>query len=99
MIPAIIVCAAVTLSLRLFPVMLAHRFRDREDLRELAALLPAGLMLILVVYTLLEADSGVQLTRLVLAAVVSVLVNLGVKNFLLGFVAGFLAYSLSGFFF
>ena len=53
-------------------------------------------MLILVVYTLLEADSGAQLGRLLLAAAVSVLVKLGTKNFLVGFVAGFLAYSLSG---
>lgn len=96
MVSAIIVCAAVTFSLRFFPVLLAHRYRDREDLQEFAALLPAGLMLILVVYTLLEADSGAQLGRLLLAAAVSVLVKLGTRNFLVGFVAGFLAYSLSG---
>ena len=96
MLAAIAVCAAVTFALRFIPVQLAHRYRDREDLQELSALLPAGLMLILVAYTLLEADSGVQLSRLVLAAAVSVLVNLASRNFLIGFVTGFAAYSLSG---
>ena len=96
MLAAIVVCAAVTYSLRLFPGLLAHRFRDREDLREIFTLLPAGLMLILVAYTLLEADSGVQLSRLILAAVISVIVNAVSKNFLMAFIAGFAAYSLSG---
>ncbi|MDO4918848.1 AzlD domain-containing protein [Kocuria sp.] len=96
MIAAIIVCAAVTFALRFIPVQVAHRFRDREGLEELATLLPAGLMLILVAYTLIEADSGVQLTRLVLAALAAVLVNLASKNFLLGFLAGFAAYALTG---
>jgi len=95
-IAALLVCAAVTFALRFLPMQVAHRYRDREDLRELSTLLPAGLMLILVAYTLLEADSGVQVSRLVLAAVVAVLVNLGSRNFLLGFLAGFAAYSLSG---
>ncbi|MCT2021810.1 AzlD domain-containing protein [Kocuria marina] len=98
MLAAIVVCAAVTYSLRLFPVLLAHRFRDREDLREISALLPAGLMLILVAYTLLEADSGMQLSRLILAALISVVVNLASKNFLIAFIAGFAVYFLSGVF-
>ena len=98
MLAAIVVCAAVTYSLRLFPVLLAHRFRDQEDLREISALLPAGLMLILVAYTLLEAESGVQLSRLVFAALISVVVNVASKNFLIAFIAGFAAYALSGLF-
>ncbi|RLZ04296.1 branched-chain amino acid export protein small subunit [Kocuria tytonicola] len=96
MIAAILVCAAVTFALRFLPMQVAHRFRNREDLTEFSTLLPAGLMLILVAYTLVEADSGTQLSRLVLAAVVSVLVNLASKNFLISFLAGFAAYSLAG---
>ncbi|RKQ36778.1 AzlD domain-containing protein [Kocuria tytonis] len=97
MFAAVVVCAAVTFGPRFVPVLVAHRHRDREDLREFSALLPAGLMLILVAYTLLDADSGIQAaTRLVLAAVVSVLVDLAARNFLVAFVAGFAAYSLSG---
>ena len=96
MIAAILVCAAITFALRFLPMQVAHRYRDGEDLREFSTLLPAGLMLILVAYTLLEADSGVQLSRLVLAAAVSVLVNMASKNFLISFLAGFAAYSLAG---
>ena len=96
MIAAILVCAAVTFALRFLPMQVAHRYRDREDLREFSTLLPAGLMLILVAYTLLEADSGVQLSRLVLAAVVCVVVKLTSGNFLVSFLAGFAAYALTG---
>lgn len=92
---AILTCAAVTFGLRYLPMRVAHRLRDREDLREISALLPAGLMLILVAYTFLQADSGIQVTRLASAAVASLAVHWVSRNFLVSFIAGFAVYSLT----
>ena len=92
---AILVCAAVTFGLRYLPLRVAHRLREREDLREISALLPAGLMLILVAYTFLEAGSGFQLARLAVAAVAALAVHWVSRNFLVSFVAGFAVYSLT----
>ena len=92
---SVLVCAAVTFGLRYLPLRVAHGLREREDLREISALLPAGLMLILVAYTFLEADSGVQLTRLAVAAVAALATQWISRNFLVSFVAGFAVYSLS----
>lgn len=95
LVAAILTCAAVTFGLRYLPMRVAHGLRDREDLREISALLPAGLMLILVAYTFLEAGSGLQLTRLAVAAVVALAAQWVSRNFLVSFVAGFAVYSLT----
>lgn len=96
MIAAIVVCTAITFGLRFIPIQVAHRYRDREDLKEISSLLPAGLMLILVAYTLLEAESGTQLSRLVLGAVGSLIVHFLTRNFLVSFLTGFVVFVVAG---
>ncbi len=54
----ILVAAAITFGLRLVPFLAVNRMRDSKDLERLAALMPGGIMIILVAYTL--ADPGRQ---------------------------------------
>lgn len=92
---AIILCAAITFGLRYLPLRVAGAYQENEDLKEVSSLLPAGLMLILVAYTFVEATPGEQGFRLAIAMVASLLTELVTKNVLLAFVLGILVFSLT----
>lgn len=95
MIVALLLCAAITFGLRYFPLQLAGSYRESDHLKELSSLLPAGLMLILVAYTFIGAESSEQGLRLAIALAGSLLTELMTRNVLLAFILGIIFYSLT----
>lgn len=95
LIVAIVLCAAITFGLRFFPLQVAGSYRESDDLKKLSSLLPAGLMLILVAYTFIGAESGEQGLRLAIAVAGSLLTELLTRNVLLAFILGIFLYSLT----
>lgn len=98
MIIAIVVAALITFLLRFIPVQLASRFSPKGTMAQVTAYLPTGVMLILVAYTFLEAESSQQALRLGIGAVVALLLELKYRNTLLSFVAGLIVFSVTGLF-
>ena len=98
MIIAILVAALLTFLLRYIPVQLARRFSPEGTMAQVTGYLPLGIMLILVVYTFLEAESSQQALRLGIGALVALLMELKFSNTLLSFVAGLIVFSLTGLF-
>lgn len=92
---AILLCAAVTFALRYFPLNFASQLKKNETLNGVAALLPAGLMLILVAYTFTESGSAMEALRLLIGLGVALITELATRNILLAFVMGIVTYSLT----
>ncbi|TRY19564.1 branched-chain amino acid ABC transporter [Tessaracoccus rhinocerotis] len=65
---AVLVSAAITWALRALPFLFISRLRESELLPHLAAVMPVGIMTILVFYTLRNTDVGTNPATLAVAA-------------------------------
>ncbi|OFT89989.1 AzlD domain-containing protein [Corynebacterium sp. HMSC28B08] len=97
MVASILIAALLTFLLRYIPVKLSSRISPDGTMAQVAAHMPLGIMVILVVYTFLGAESSQQAMRLGIGAVVALLLEIRYGNTLLSFVAGMVAFSVTVF--
>lgn len=87
---AVLISAAITWALRAVPFLFVERLRDSALLPHLAAVMPVGIMTILVLYTLRNTDLGA--TPATLAVTLGLLVtgalHLWRRNAVLSVLAG-----------
>lgn len=95
---SIAVAALLTFLLRYIPVKLAARFSPKGTMAQVMAYMPLGIMLILVVYTFLVAESSQQAIRLGIGALAALSLEIKFGNTLLSFVSGLVVFSLTALF-
>lgn len=87
---AVALSAAITWALRAVPFLFVARLRDSELLPHLAAVMPVGVMTILVFYTLRHTDLGANPATLAVALGLSVtaILHLWLRNAVLSVLGG-----------
>ena len=97
LIAAVALAAVITFALRALPFMAIEPLRSSRLAGELAARMPAGLMLILVIYLLRDvpAEAPAAAAAAVAAAVVVAVLHLWRSSALLSIVAGTTVYVLA----
>lgn len=90
----ILVAAAITFGLRYLPLLGVDRLNGHESVERLAALMPGGIMIILVAYTLVDPDRQGPLWTWLAAIAVTVAVHLWRRSPLLTMLTGIGAYAL-----
>lgn len=86
----VLIAAAITWALRAVPFLFVGRLRDSELLPHLAAVMPVGIMTILVVYTLRTTELGANPATLAVALGLAVTagLHLWLRNAVLSVLAG-----------
>jgi branched-subunit amino acid transport protein AzlD len=97
LVAAVVLAATITFALRALPFAVIEPLRASRLAGELAVRMPAGLMLILVVYLLREVPTrpSAAAAVTVAAALVVVVLHLWRSNFLLSILAGTAVYVLA----
>lgn len=87
---AVLISAAITWALRALPFFFVERLRESDLLPHLAAVMPVGIMTILVLYTLRSTDVGANAATLavVLGLMVTGALHLWRRNAVLSVLAG-----------
>lgn len=87
---AVLVAAGITWALRALPFFFVEKLRDSALLPHLAAVMPVGIMTILVLYTLRNTDIGANVPTLAvgLGLLVTLALHLWRRNAVLSVLAG-----------
>ncbi|WP_130864657.1 AzlD domain-containing protein [Acidipropionibacterium timonense] len=89
----ILVAAGITFCLRYVPLLAVNRLRDQEWVKQLAGLMPGGIMLILVAYTLVEPSRTGPLWTWLVALAATAAVHLWRRNALVTMLVGIAVYA------
>ncbi|MGO1545520.1 MAG: branched-chain amino acid transporter permease [Gulosibacter sp.] len=91
----LVVIWAITFALRAAPLVARRWLRDNELVRDIGALLPVGVMVILTVYTIRDTSyAGYDWVAPFVGVVVTVVLHLWRGNVLLSLVGGVASYSI-----
>ncbi|MDJ1371234.1 branched-chain amino acid transporter permease [Gulosibacter molinativorax] len=91
----LVVIWAITFALRAAPLVLRRWLSDNELVRDIGALLPVGVMVILTAYTVRDMSfAGTEWVAPVVGILVTVLLHLWRSNVLVSLVGGVASYSV-----
>lgn len=90
----ILVAAAITFGLRFVPMLGIDRMKGHESVERLSSLMPGGIMIILVAYTLVDPNREGPLWTWLVAIAVTVAVHLWRRSPLITMLTGIGAYAL-----
>lgn len=91
----LIVIWALTFAMRAAPLVMRRWLRDNELVRDIGALLPVGVMVILTLYTIRDASfAGADWVAPFVGIAVTVLLHLWRSNVLISLVGGIASYSI-----
>lgn len=91
--PVILVAGALTYALRLLPFLVVDQMRGQERIERLGRLLPGGIMIILIAYTVVEPSTRLDHRALLGASVVTAVLHVWRRNPLISIGGGVLVYA------
>lgn len=90
----ILLAAAITFGLRFIPMLMIDRMKGHQTIERLSALMPGGIMIILVAYTLVDPGREGPLWTWLVTIAVTVAVHLWRRSPLITMLTGIGVYAL-----